>query len=106
MKTQKPYETRNFIEDLESQNKIRNRNLTAKGRGVPPTLGFSKQRYKKNMEQQKKRGGKRPGAGRKKTTVKSYAFHAPKEVYDILEAVEGSKSDFICKCIIKAAQLP
>ena len=37
---------------------------------------------------------------------KSHAFHAPQEVYDILEAVEGSKSEFICQCILKAAQLP
>ena len=41
------------------------------------------------METAKKHGGKREGAGRKRTTVKSYAFHAPQEVYDILEAVEG-----------------
>lgn len=53
-----------------------------------------------------KRGGARPGAGRKRSRVKSYAFHAPQEVYDILEAVEGSKSEFICQCILKAAQLP
>ena len=53
-----------------------------------------------------KRGGARPGAGRKRSRVKSYAFHAPQEVYDILEAVEGSKSEFICQCILKAAQIP
>ena len=41
-KTQKPYETSDFIKDLESQNKIRSRNLTTKGRGKPlPPLGFS-----------------------------------------------------------------
>lgn len=57
------------------------------------------------METPKKHGGKREGAGRKRTTVKSYAFHAPQEVYDILEAVEGSKSEFICKCIIEANKL-
>lgn len=51
------------------------------------------------------RGGARPGAGRKRTCVKSYAFHAPQEVYDILEAVKGSKSEFICQCIIKAAKM-
>lgn len=60
------------------------------------------------MEQQPEkkstRGGARKGAGRKRTCVKSYAFHAPQEVYDILEAVQGSKSEFICQCIIKAAQ--
>ena len=35
-----------------------------------------------------KRGGARAGSGRKKTCVKSYAFHAPQEVYDILENVQ------------------
>lgn len=59
------------------------------------------------QEKKSKRGGARPGSGRpRKNIVKSYAFHAPQEVYDILEAVEGSKSDFICKCILKAAQMP
>ena len=57
------------------------------------------------METIKKHGGKREGAGRKRTTVKSYAFHAPQEVYDILEAVQGSKSEFICRCIIEASKL-
>ena len=53
-----------------------------------------------------KKGGARPGAGRpRKNIVKSYAFHAPQEVYDILEAVQGSKSEYICKCIITAAPL-
>ena len=59
-----------------------------------------------NKEKKSNRGGARQGAGRKRTCVKSYAFHAPQEVYDILEAVQGSKSEFICQCIIKAAQLP
>ena len=36
--------------------------------------------------------------------VKSYALHAPREVYDILEAVKGTKSEFISQCIIKAAK--
>ncbi|MBQ9637769.1 MAG: hypothetical protein IJV36_07770 [Prevotella sp.] len=52
-------------------------------------------------------GGPRPNSGRpRKNIVKSYAFHAPQEVYDILERVQGSKSEFICQCILKAAQLP
>lgn len=55
------------------------------------------------MEKQKTWGGKREGAGRKKTCVKSYAFHATPEVHDILENVEGSKSAYICKCILFAA---
>ena len=54
------------------------------------------------METAKKHGGKREGAGRKRTTVKSYAFHAPQEVYDILEAVKGTKSEFINRCILEA----
>lgn len=52
-----------------------------------------------------KRGGARAGSGRKKTCVKSYAFHAPQEVYDILENVAGSKSDYINKCIILATKM-
>lgn len=58
------------------------------------------------MEQEKKNwGGKREGAGRKKTSVKTYFFSATQEVYDILEAVEGSKSSYICKCIILASRI-
>lgn len=59
------------------------------------------------MEQENKKswGGKRAGAGRKRTAVKSYAFHAPQEVHDILEAVEGSKSAYICKCILMAEEM-
>lgn len=57
------------------------------------------------MEEKKIRGGKREGAGRKRTSVKSYAFHAPQEVHDILEAVEGSKSAYICQCILIASEM-
>ena len=46
------------------------------------------------------RGGARKGAGRKRTTAKQYIVYATEEIRDILEAVEGSKSDFICKCIM------
>ena len=43
MKTRIPYESRNFIKGLESQNKIRNRNLTTNKEGeTPPSFGFSK----------------------------------------------------------------
>lgn len=44
-------------------------------------------------------GGRRDGAGRKKTTAKRYGFNAPADVADILEAVEGSKSDYIIAAI-------
>lgn len=44
-------------------------------------------------------GGRRDGAGRKKTTAKRYGFNAPADVSDILEAVDGSKSDFIIAAI-------
>lgn len=57
------------------------------------------------MEEKKPRGGKREGAGRKRTSVKSYAFHAPQEVHDILESVEGSKSAYICQCILMATEM-
>lgn len=52
------------------------------------------------MEEPKKRGGKRAGAGRKKTGVKYYGFKATQEVHDILSTVEGSKTDFINMCIL------
>ena len=43
-------------------------------------------------------------ADEKNTCVKSYAFHAPQEVYDILENMQGSKSDYINQCIILATK--
>ncbi len=46
------------------------------------------------------RGGRREGAGRKATTVKKYVVCATQEVADILEAVTGSKSDYICRAVI------
>lgn len=55
-------------------------------------------------EKEAKRGGARKGAGRKRSTAKVYQLYATKEVMDILEAVPGSKSDFICKCILHYAQ--
>lgn len=52
------------------------------------------------MEKAERRGGARKGAGRKRSTAKVYQLYATQEVMDILEAVTGSKSDFICKCIL------
>lgn len=47
----------------------------------------------------KKHGGFREGSGRKKTTEKRYGFNAPSDVVEILERVQGSKTDFICNAI-------
>lgn len=49
-------------------------------------------------------GGSRKGSGRKKTKAKYYGFNATPEVMQILEAVEGSKTDFINKCILEASR--
>ena len=54
------------------------------------------------IEKKSGRGGAREGAGRKKTTVKSYYLRATKEVAEILDAVDGSKSAFVNDCILKA----
>ncbi len=51
-----------------------------------------------------KRGGRREGSGRKKTTAKSYAFRAPDDVMAILEKVEGKMTDFICEAIREKAR--
>lgn len=56
-------------------------------------------------EEKKKRGGKREGAGRKHTTAKPYMFYATQEVHDILSQIEGSKSAYICKCILAASEI-
>ena len=54
-----------------------------------------------NMETlHKKKGGKREGAGRKKTTEKRIMFGASAEVLEIIEKIEGNKSDFINKAIL------
>lgn len=47
-------------------------------------------------------GGARSGSGRKKTAVKYYSFGATKEVADILEALDGSKTEYIIRCILFA----
>ena len=51
------------------------------------------------METTKQWGGKREGAGRKKTSVKTYCIYAPQDVFDIMEAVEGNKSEYILNAI-------
>lgn len=53
--------------------------------------------------QKKQRGGARTGAGRKRTVIKTYMVYATQEVHDILQTVKGSRSDFICKCILEHA---
>ncbi|MBQ7421322.1 MAG: hypothetical protein IJV27_04180 [Prevotella sp.] len=60
------------------------------------------------MEENEKKksgwGGRRPGAGRKGNGVQYYGFRAIQEVHDILQAVQGSKTDFINQCILKATK--
>lgn len=58
-----------------------------------------------NKLKKSNRGGARPGSGRKKIRAKYYGFAATKEVYEILEAIPGSKTDFINACILKAAKM-
>ncbi|MBR6106279.1 MAG: hypothetical protein IKP81_14640 [Paludibacteraceae bacterium] len=56
-------------------------------------------------EKKNTRGGKREGAGRKKTTEKRIMFGASVEVAAIIERLEGSKSDYINKAILAYAKL-
>lgn len=49
-------------------------------------------------------GGKREGAGRKKTTEKRIMFGASAEVAEILEKLEGNKSEFINAAILAYAK--
>lgn len=51
-----------------------------------------------NQAEKSQRGGKREGAGRKKTTSKRYGFNAPKEVESILENVPD-KTAYIIQAI-------
>lgn len=46
-----------------------------------------------------RRGGARPGSGRKKTTSKSIALRIPEDVEKILDEVKGSKSQYIVAAI-------
>ena len=55
---------------------------------------------KTDNERKTARGGARAGAGRKHTSVKTYTVYATREVMDILEAVNGSKSDYICRAVL------
>ena len=45
------------------------------------------------------RGGARQGAGRKRKSSKSIALRIPEDVEQILDSVEGSKTDFIITAI-------
>ena len=56
-----------------------------------------------NQVEKKKRGGRREGAGRKKTTCKTYGFNAPEEVSKILESTPN-KTDFIIQAILEKHQ--
>lgn len=49
-------------------------------------------------------GGARKGAGRKKTCAKRMFFSATEETLEILNSLEGNKSDFINECILKAVR--
>lgn len=47
-------------------------------------------------------GGKREGAGRKKSvTGRYFGFNSTKETQDILESLDGSKADFINRAIVE-----
>jgi|GEM_PF-2205763 len=105
MKKPRNYETHNFHQVLEHHGKDRTY-LNAHGWGESPApLAFSGTKIQNNMEEKKKRGAKREGAGRKHTTVKPYIFYATQEVHDILSGVENSRSAYICQCIVMAAQM-
>ena len=52
----------------------------------------------------KKRGGARPGAGRKKTTHKEYMIYASKEVSENLDSLEGIPiTRYVCEAILQRA---
>ena len=52
------------------------------------------------MDEKKKRGGKREGAGRPRTDSKLYTFRAPKEMAVYIDAQEN-KTDFFKSCIAR-----
>lgn len=61
---------------------------------------------KQNKITKKNRGGARPGAGRKRTAVRSYVIYATSDVAEIIEANGGdNKSEFLCRCVRAWAQL-
>lgn len=56
-----------------------------------------------NQSEKPKRGGKREGAGRKKTTCKTYCFNAPDGTVQILEKVP-QKTAFIIAAVEEKAK--
>lgn len=55
-------------------------------------------------EKKTTRGGKREGAGRKRTAEGRIGLRIPKDVADILDGIEGSKTEFICEAIRQYAK--
>lgn len=51
-----------------------------------------------------KRGGARPGAGRKKTVARHISFGIPQDVADILET-QPKKAAFICEAVRHYARM-
>ena len=49
-------------------------------------------------------GGAREGCGRNKKCAKRMFFSATEETLDILNSLDGNKSDFINECILKAVR--
>lgn len=59
------------------------------------------------MEQEVKksgRGGAREGAGRKRKSVRNFGFRISAEADAILSRVEGSRADYINRCIVVATE--
>ena len=52
-----------------------------------------------HVKEPSKRGGARPGAGRKRTAEKRYMFSAPPDVAALLESLTESKSAYIVRAI-------
>lgn len=78
--------------------------LIPKGRLQPAQL-WELYKFTKMEETNKKRGGKREGAGRKKTNHgKYYGFNSTPEVESILESLSKSKTEFINNAIISFAK--
>ena len=57
-----------------------------------------------NEQAPKSWGGARSGAGRKKKYAKNIYFSATQEVANILDQLEGNRSDFINACILHATK--
>ena len=55
-------------------------------------------------EKKNTHGGKREGAGRKKSVAKKYTFGAVKEVSDFLDNYEGNKNDLFNRAILAYAK--